>query len=68
MRNKGKKERNKTGNQKLTEDEPETIHLLLRVDMLCRLLTLSDTLSWLPPFSFCKPEIFIKTQNYTKCI
>ncbi len=45
MRNKGKKERNKTGNQKLTEDEPETIHLLLRVDMLCRLLTLSDTLS-----------------------
>lgn len=29
----------------LTEEEPKTIHLLLRVDLLCRLLTLSDTLS-----------------------
>lgn len=57
---KQRKERNKTRNQKLTEEEPQTIHSRWRADLLCRLLMLSDTLSWLPRFSSCKPEILIK--------
>lgn len=51
----GKQQKVSKRKRKHNGAEIEVVYSLWRADLLCRLLTLSDTLSSLLPFSSCKP-------------